>query len=249
MTLLPGYRDQLQRVADRRARHPRWSALTAGRTGAPARRLIASVPLAVSVLVAVGIAAAAVITLRGGSARRHAPASATNVHSPVPPSRTPEQGQSAPAWLASPADRFVVLRGPVTAAPSLVAGVVGTLAGSHAGAQLAHRVALGSGTLWIEPAPSRLCLAFVASGSRAPLSGHCATWAGAERAGVQLSIGRGGPHLRRIVGVVPDGVSAVRIHRAGGPVVTARVDDNVFVARVGPGHTRIRLVRSRSSHG
>ena len=144
-------------------------------------------------------------------------------------------------WLS---DRFAILRTPPERTPT---GLAEALRLTGGGAALAQRLPLIIQAAWVIPSSRKLCLVLVQATGTSSVT--CKKADGVIREGlftasVPSSASSG---MRLIMGVVPDGVSLVRVQAKGAPPQTVPVAENVFSLR---DHRRafpesIELVRGR----
>ncbi len=125
---------------------------------------------------------------------------------------------------------FQLFRGPVEPVPASVANKTPLpLASALSRAQ---RLPLVGFEAWVAPMAGRLCLLNVAE--EGPAFG-CKARTRVQREGFFIATvpneSLAGSKVRRVVGVAPDGVKAVRIHSKGVRDRTALVSENVFALR------------------
>jgi hypothetical protein len=197
---------------------------------ARARRSTRTLALVASVAVVVAVVAV-LLSVRGQRTPQQ----------PTAPARGPTQ----PAWLSDLAARFAVLRAPARRPPEPVVKTLPKTLAPELDPSLAHRVALPAGTVWIFPTPTELCVGFVSPGEQGLAGAGCSSTAVAKKVGVHLSGGRRGWDREFVAGVVPNGISGVQIHHTTGPVITATVTHNAFIAAVTPQVTFTRAIHDR----
>jgi hypothetical protein len=150
---------------------------------------------------------------------------------PVPPLAEATVAQATePALLSS----FALLRRAQIASDVIPASIpVVFSAASGANLALARRVVGGQGEeAWIIPGSGSTCI--LSQLSREHIGGAACTTSAAAQAG-QLNVQSAGaqlPGAELVAGLVPDGVSAVTMHLAGGAEVSAAVHEDVYVALV-----------------
>ena len=149
----------------------------------------------------------------------------------VPPLAEATVAQSTePALLSS----FELLRRAQIASdviPASIPVVLSEASGANLG--LARRVTGEQGEeAWIIPGNGSACI--LAQLSRDGIGGAVCTTSAAARAG-QLNVQSASaqlPGAELVAGLVPDGVSSVTMHLAGGATVTAAVHEDVYVALI-----------------
>jgi hypothetical protein len=98
---------------------------------------------------------------------------------------------------------------------------------------LAQQLPIIAPQFWVVPAPRRLCL--VESADRGSGNFACSQLAHVLKEGMYIasvpSGAPGAPRFRTVVGLVPDGVSLVRIHASNARPRTVPVVENVFALR------------------
>jgi len=127
-------------------------------------------------------------------------------------------------------ENFALLRGSTEPLP---AGLTRQLPPVEGGWTIAQRLPIVTQLAWAVPGPERLCL--VVKGRNEPPSVVCARISHAVKAGMFLASvpanAQRTSKFRTVIGVVPDGVSEVRIHASGARPRLAPVVENVFVLR------------------
>jgi hypothetical protein len=107
------------------------------------------------------------------------------------------------------------------------------LRGVGAAGALAQRLPIITSQYWAVPAHGRLCL--VESADSGSGNFACSQLARVRREGTFIaSVPSGAPgasKFRTVVGLVPDGVTRVRIYASGGRPISVKVSENVFALR------------------
>lgn len=146
----------------------------------------------------------------------------------------PASGQSqevpSSARTKTPVKGFSLLH---TDPEQLPPQLVDELRGIGAMGNLSQRLPIVTPQIWVVPASGRLCL--VESADSGSGNFACSQPARVRREGTFMaSVPSGAPgasKFRTVVGLVPDGVSRVRIHASGGRPISVRVSENVFALR------------------
>lgn len=235
MTLLPAFRDQIHHAATQPRRTPGWLPRRHRPTRRHSQQLLGSIPVALSGITTLAIAAAAV-TLLGHRSTTHHPT-------------TPASRQAQPAWLSELATRFALLRKSPSVLPPALAKQLTTFGVPIDGLRYAHKVAFPAGTIWIVPEPAELCAALVLPGSRA-LAGETCEGPG----GLGMSAGRRehpnqppgprNPLWAVKAGIVDNHVIRVQFTRPDGTPATQTTKDNTFLVKTLP-DVLVKRERSR----
>ncbi|MGH3264183.1 MAG: hypothetical protein ACRDNS_19555 [Trebonia sp.] len=153
-----------------------------------------------------------------------------------------------PAWLLALSARFAVLNRPATKPTHAIAKAFELLGVAEVDLRFVHRVALSSGTVWVAPGSSQVCVAFLPLGDPEPIGATCSSSAQAKQAGVRLSaglrvhpsrpIGPQNPLRSWHAGIVPDGIKNVRVRGNTGQIINGQVRDDAFAVAVGGGVAR-----------
>ncbi len=231
MTLLPEFRAQLHEAATRRAarRRPYLAVRPAF-----AAQVLRPLPAVFAIAIVIAIASMALLTLHAG--RTPAPPAKSS------PSHTQAPNDSAPVWLKALERRFWVFAGHASAPTAELVQAFERSGVAADDLRFAHRVALPAGAVWIAPTATQLCIAFKPTGVHDLLGVTCSAITQAKRFGVRLSVGGrahpasspgpSNPLISWHAGVIPNGVTRVRLRIGAGAFATSAVRQNTFVIAV-----------------
>jgi hypothetical protein len=183
------------------------------------QRTRSTIAIAASVVVVVAIVAGVILAVgrRDGNGDR-----GTTQPGPLP------SVVQIPTSLEGLAAHFALLKASPVRVPAQVAQSFG--GGASTERSEGHRVIRPAGVVWVAPDDALgLCLAVENPAQAKPLGSACAEQSQAKRVGVRLSAAN--PRRGWVAGVVPDGITAIRLRPAGRHTITVPVVDNVYAYR------------------